>query len=148
MTRGEGRTGVLNQGPLPAFVHGVYEYAAAALFIVAPFLFNFEETSAIAASIVVGLVLLAFTAVSELPTALVKSISIGVHVTADIVLAVLLVALPFVLDFRDESAPTALFITLGVLHLLVTIATRFRPAGDDDADDDGGADLDDREALA
>jgi phosphatidylserine synthase len=130
---------VLNQGPVPAFVHGVIEYAVAALFIVAPFVFDFEETSATAASIVVGLVLLAFTAVSELPTGLVKSVSVGVHVTADIVLAVLLVALPFVLGFRDETAPTALFITVGVLHLLVTIATRFRSrdaAGDPtDADD-------------
>ena len=146
MTRGDGRAGVLRQGPLPPFVHGVLEYAAAALLIVAPFLFDFQETSATAASIVVGLVLLAFTAVSDLPTALVKSVSVGVHVTADIVLAVLLVALPFVLGFRDESAPTALFITLGVVHLLVTIATRFGTRADDD--DDGGADLDDREALA
>jgi phosphatidylserine synthase len=116
---------MLNQGPVPPFVHGVIEYAAAVLFIVAPFLFDFEETSATAASVVVGLVLLAFTAVSSLPTGLVKTVSIGVHVTADIVLAVLLVAMPFVLGFRDESAPTALFITAGVVHLLVTIATRF-----------------------
>jgi hypothetical protein len=48
-----------------------------------------------------------------------------VHVTVDVVLAVLLVALPFLLGFTEEGAPTALFITLGVLHLLVTIATRF-----------------------
>jgi len=48
---------------------------------------------------------------------------------------VLLVALPFVLDFRDETAPTALFITVGVLHLLVTIATRFRSADEPDSDD-------------
>jgi phosphatidylserine synthase len=129
---------VLNQGPVPAFVHGVVEYAVAALFIVAPFVFDFQETSATAASIVVGLVLLAFTAVSELPTGLVRSISVGVHVTADIFLAVLLVALPFVLGFRDETAPTALFITVGVLHLLVTIATRFRSS--DAADDPTDAD--------
>ena len=112
------------------------------LFIVAPFVFGFEETSATAASIVVGLVLLAFTAVSDLPTGLVRNVSVGVHVTADIVLAVLLVALPFVLGFRDETAPTALFITVGVLHLLVTIATRFRSR--DETDDIG----DDDDALA
>ena len=87
--------------------------------------------------------LLAFTSVSELPTALVRSISVGVHVTADVVLAVLLVALPFVLGFRDESAPTALFITVGVLHLLVTIATRFSARDEDDSRGD-----DDDEALA
>jgi phosphatidylserine synthase len=127
---------VLNQGPVPALVHGVIEYAVAALFIIAPFVFDFQETSATAASIVVGLVLLAFTAVSELPTGLVRSVSVGVHVTADIVLAVLLVALPFVLGFRDETAPTALFITAGVLHLLVTIATRFRDRDEDESTDD------------
>jgi VIT1/CCC1 family predicted Fe2+/Mn2+ transporter len=123
-------------------VHGAIEYAVGVLFIVAPFIFGFEATSATAASIVVGLVLLAFTSVSELPTGLVKSISVGVHVTADIVLAVLLVALPFVLGFRNETAPTALFITIGVLHLLVTIATRFSTR--DEADSRG----DDDEALA
>jgi phosphatidylserine synthase len=123
-------------------VHGVIEYAVAVLFIVAPFVFGFDETSATAASLVVGLVLLAFTAVSDLPTGLVKNVSVGVHVTADIVLAVLLVALPFVLGFRDETAPTALFITVGVLHLLVTIATRFRSGDEADGTDD------DDEALA
>jgi phosphatidylserine synthase len=128
MTREGKRTGVLQQGPVPPLVHGVLEYAVALLFIVAPFLFDFKETPATAASIVVGLVLLAFTAVSDLPTGLVRNISVGVHVLADVVLAVLLVALPFVLGFRDddETAATALFITVGVLHLLLTIATRFR----------------------
>lgn len=120
-------------------MHGVIEYVVGVLFIVAPFLFSFDETSATAASIVVGLVLLAFTSLSELPTGLVRSISVGVHVTADIVLAVLLVALPFVLGFRDETAPTALFIIIGVLHLLVTIATRFRSADEGDSTDDDEA---------
>ena len=137
---------MLSQGPVPTFVHGLVEYAVAALFIAAPFVFGFEETSATAASIVVGLLVLAFTAVSVLPTGLVKSVSVGVHVTADIVLAVLLVALPFVLGFRDEGAPTALFITVGVLHLLVTIATRFPGRGGNGRD--GSDPRDDREALA
>jgi len=59
---------MLHQGPVPAFVHGVIEYAAGALLIVAPFVFAFEDSSATAASVVVGLVLLAFTATSKLPT--------------------------------------------------------------------------------
>jgi hypothetical protein len=117
--------GVLHQGPVPAFVHGVFEYAVGVLLIVAPFLFGYDDTSATAASVVLGLALLAFTAMSDLPTGLVRSISLGVHVLADVILAILLVALPFLLGFTDQAGPTALFITLGVLHLLVTIATRF-----------------------
>jgi uncharacterized membrane protein len=116
---------VLHQGPVPAVAHGAVEYVVAALFIAAPFLFGFRSTAATAASLVIGLALLAFTAMSALPTGLVPSISLGVHVTVDLVLAVLLVALPFLLGFRSEAAPTALFITYGVLHLLLTIATRF-----------------------
>jgi hypothetical protein len=130
---------MLKQGPVPVLVHGVLEYVVGVLFIAAPFLFGFESNAATAAAVVVGLVLLAFTASSELPTGLVSSVTIGVHVTVDLVLAVLLVALPFILGFTDEGAPTALFIVVGVLHLLVTIATRFRPA-DDELDDAGGLD--------
>ena len=116
---------MLTQGPVPAVVHGGLEYATGVLLIVAPFLFGFEATAATASSVVLGLALLAFTASSRLPTGLVATVPVSVHVTVDIVLAVLLVALPFLLGFTDEGAPTALFITLGVLHLLVTIATRF-----------------------
>jgi hypothetical protein len=125
---------MLNQGPLPVLVHGVLEYVVGALFIAAPFLFGFNASAApTAAAVVVGLLLLAFTATSALPTGLVRSVSLGVHVTVDFVLAVLLVALPFILGFTDEAAPTALFIVVGVLHLLVTIATRF--SAGDEADD-------------
>jgi len=126
---------MLNQGPVPAVVHGVVEYVVGVLFIAAPFLFAFDSSAATAAAIVVGLLLLAFTATSDLPTGLVSSVTVGVHVTVDLVFAVLLVALPFILGFRHEAAPTALFIVVGVLHLLMTIATRFSPRDvvDDDA---------------
>jgi hypothetical protein len=116
---------MLSQGPVPAFVHGLLEYAVGILFIVAPFLFGFDATAATAASVVIGLALLAFTACSDLPTGLVRSITPGVHLTVDVVLAVLMVALPFLLGFTDEGAPTAWFIGLGVLHLLLSIGTRF-----------------------
>ena len=126
---------MLDQGPVPVVVHGVLEYAVGALFIAAPFLFGFNSSAApTAAAVVLGLLLLAFTATSALPTGLVRSVTLGVHVTVDLVLAVLLVALPFLLGFTDQAAPTALFIVVGVLHLLVTIATRFsdRDVADDD----------------
>jgi hypothetical protein len=127
---------MLNQGPVPVLVHGGLEYVVGVLFIAAPFLFGFDSSAATAAAVVVGLLLLAFTATSALPTGLVRLVSIGVHVTVDFVLAVLLVALPFILGFTAEAAPTALFIVVGVLHLLVTIATRFSPGDelDDPAD--------------
>ena len=108
---------MFKQGPVPAFVHGVVEYAAAILMIAAPFLFGFDEDAATAAAIVAG-----STAMS---TGLIKSIPVHAHVILDYVLAILLIAAPFLLGFSGDGTATAFFIALGVLHLLLTIATRF-----------------------
>jgi hypothetical protein len=128
---------MLEQGPVPVLLHGILEYVVGVLFIAAPFLFGFSDKPApTAAALVVGLLLLAFTATSDLPTGLVRSITPGIHATVDFVLAVVLVALPFVLGFTEQGRATALFIVVGVLHLLMTIATRFSPRDefDDPAD--------------
>lgn len=119
---------MLKQGPIPVSVHGLIEYVAGVAFVVAPFLIDYESDAATAVSIVVGLAILAIAAATDGPTSLVNSIPISAHVVLDYVLAVLLVALPFLAGFSDETAPTAFFIALGVAHLLITIGTRFRPA--------------------
>ena len=122
---------MLREGPVPVFVHGVVEYVAGVVFIVAPFLLTFESGAATAASIIAGLLVLSVTATSALPTGMVKGVTVGAHVTIDLVLAVILVAAPFLFGYRDEGDATAFFITVGVVHLLLTIATRFperRPA--------------------
>jgi hypothetical protein len=118
---------MLRQGPLSPFVHGVLEYAIAVLFIVAPFLFGFDERAPTAIAIVVGVALLVFTASSELPTGLARSVPVGIHAVVDVLLAVFLIAAPFLFSFNDEGAATAFFIVLGVGFLLLTIATRFLP---------------------
>jgi hypothetical protein len=123
---------VFKQGPVPAFVHGLIEYAAAILFIAAPFLFAFDSDGATALSIVVGVVILIVAASTEWRTALIHSIPVHAHVILDYVLALFLIASPFILGFSDDGTATAFFIVLGVVHLLLTIATRFivdeRPA--------------------
>jgi hypothetical protein len=119
---------VLRQGPISLFVHGVAEYAAAVLFIAAPFLFGFDAEAATAASIVLGVVVLVVTATSDFPTGLARTIPVTIHAVLDFVTAGFLIAAPFLFGFQAESAPTAFFIALGVGHLLLTIATRFLPA--------------------
>ena len=53
---------MFKQGPVPAFVHGVIEYLAGALFIAAPFLFAFDDDgTATAFFIVTGIVYLLVT---------------------------------------------------------------------------------------
>jgi hypothetical protein len=122
---------MIRQGPLPRAVHGLIEYLAGALFIAAPFLFGFQSGTATAVAIVAGIVIIVVAAITAGPTSLINSVPLGVHIVLDYVLAGLLVAAPFIFGFSDEGAPTAFFIVLGVVHLLVTIATRFRPRAEE-----------------
>ena len=113
------------QGPIPAFVHGILEYVAGALLIAAPFLFSFDSDGATAVSIVAGVLILVIAASTAMSTGLIKSIPVQAHVVLDYLLAALLVAAPFIFSFTDDGTATAFFIVLGIVHLLVTIATRF-----------------------
>lgn len=118
---------MLRQGPIPVALHGIIEYLAAALFIVAPFVLGFDSSAAKAVSIVVGVVVLLVAATTASPVGIIKSIPLPAHLVLDFILAGLLIAAPFVFGFSDETKPTAFFIALGIVHLLVTIGTRFLP---------------------
>jgi hypothetical protein len=111
-------------------VHGVIEYLAAALFIVAPFLLDYDSWAATAVSIVVGVLIIVVAALTAGPTGLVKQIPIQAHLVIDFVLVVVLIVAPFAFGFSDETNPTVFFIALGVAHLLITLATRFVRGGD------------------
>jgi hypothetical protein len=117
---------MLRSGPFSLFMHGVVEYAAGAFFVAAPFLFGFESSAATALSIIVGVVALASAASTDGPTGLARVVPVEIHAVIDFALAVLLIAAPFLFGFRDEGGATAFFIIVGVVHLLLTIATRFR----------------------
>ena len=117
---------MLRAGPLSLFLHGVLEYAAGVVLIAAPFLFEFDSDAATALSIIVGVVVLALTASTVAPTGLAKVVPVEIHAVVDFALAVLLIAAPFLFGFSDNGTPTAFFIVVGVVHLLLTIATRFR----------------------
>jgi hypothetical protein len=119
---------VLRQGIFSPFLHGVVEYVAGVVFLVAPFVLDFESNAAKALSIVVGVVVLVVTASSQLPTGLAKVVPVTLHAIIDVGLAVLLIASPFLFEFSEDGVETAFFIALGVIHLLLRIGTRFLPA--------------------
>jgi hypothetical protein len=121
---------MLRQGPIPRFLHGLIEYAAGVLLIVAPFVLAFDSNAAFALAIVAGVVVIVIAASTEGPTSLVNSVPIAAHLLLDFALAAVLIASPFLFGFSSETAPTAFFLALGVVHLLVTIGTRFMPAGE------------------
>lgn len=118
---------MMRKGPIPRLVHGLLEYLAGVLLIAAPFIFDFDEGGAKAASIVVGLVVIALAAASEGKPGLVDQIATPAHAVLDYVIAAVLVAGPFLFGFSEDAEPTALFLVLGVAHLVISIATRFLP---------------------
>ena len=129
---------MLRDGPIPRFVHGVIEYLAGILAIAAPFLFSFDSDGATWISVAIGVIVIVIAAATAGPTSLVDQIPLPAHLTLDYVLAVALIAMPFIAGFSDETAPTVFFIALGVAHLLITIGTRFKPAKAKEADSGGG----------
>lgn len=124
---------MIREGPISQTVHGAIEYAAGVLFIAAPFIFDFDDSSATAVAIVLGVVIIFVAAITRGPTSLVDSLPVSVHIVVDYALAAVLIAAPFLFGYSDETNPTVFFIVLGVAHLLVTVATRFsrgQPGGD------------------
>jgi hypothetical protein len=122
---------MLTDGPIPRFIHGLAEYLAGVLLIAAPFLLGFDSGAAIAAGIVLGVLVIFIAASTEGPTSLSNALQIQLHVLLDYALAAVLIACPFVFGFSDEGGATAFFIGIGVLHLLLTIGTRFRSRRDE-----------------
>ena len=118
---------MLRDGPIPRFAHGLIEYAAGVLFVAAPFLLGFDAGAATAASIGVGVLVILIAATTDGPTSLVDSLQIQFHIALDYALGVFLIACPFLFGFSGEGPPTAFFIAIGVVHLLVTVGTRFLP---------------------
>ncbi len=116
---------MLSQGPISARVHGMLEYLLGAFFIASPFIFGFDASAAVAIGVAGGVVLIMLAATARTGPSLSGMLPVGLHVLFDVVAAAFLIASPFVLGFSDEAAPTGLFIGAGVVHLLVTIGTRF-----------------------
>jgi hypothetical protein len=117
---------MIKQGPIPAFVHGLFEYFAGIALIALPLILNYKSGSATAASIVLGVLLLALTASTSWSTSLVNSVPLPVHILLDYALAAVLIASPFLFSFSSETKPTVVFIAAGVIQLLFSIATRYR----------------------
>jgi hypothetical protein len=117
---------MVKQGPVPAFVHGIYEYLAGAGLVVAPLLLGYDHGAATAVSIILGVLLIFLAATTSASTSLVNQVSLPAHIILDYVLVAVLIASPFLFGFSSESTPTAVFIAGGILHLLISIGTRYR----------------------
>jgi hypothetical protein len=106
----------------------VWEYAIGVLLVVSQFVFGFEDGGAKAVSVVAGVLIITLVASTEGPTGLIDQVMVRSHAVMDYVVAGLLIAAPFLFGFTDDGAATAVFLVLGLAHLLISIATRYLPS--------------------
>jgi hypothetical protein len=116
---------MFKRGPIPAVVHGGLDYVLAVVLIAAPLVLGFEEDAAVAVAIAAGLVALLLGAFTAWTTGIVKSIPVPVHTLLDYILSIFLVVAPFLLGFNDDDTASAFFVVVGILGLLLAVATRY-----------------------
>lgn len=109
--------------PISPLLHGVLDYSTVALTALAPTLFGFGPTgTAVAYALAVGYLVVSL--LTRYPLGVVKAIPLTVHTTIEVVLAVLLVALPWLLGFADDTAARNYLFFLVALTFVVVPLTR------------------------
>jgi hypothetical protein len=109
---------------LPWVLHEAIEYVAGIFFVLAPFLFEFQQTSAFPVFIGVGVLILAVALLSKGPAGVLDLLPPAVHAGLDYLLAFFLLLAPLIFRFNNQPAVT-ISIFLGVAHLIITLITRF-----------------------
>jgi hypothetical protein len=87
------------------------------LFIVAPFVLDFDDSSARTSSIIVGVVILLSGMMTRWRLSLVKPIPLRMHFMTDVLIGSICIAWQFALGFSDETAPLIFFLVMGAGEL-------------------------------
>src|SRR3954454_22422061 len=119
---------MFRRGPIPPLLHGILDYVFAVVLIAAPFVLNFDDNTAVALSLALGLCAIILGAFTSWATGIVKSIPVAVHTVVDYVLSIFLIAAQLLFGFNPHDAASAFSYVLGILCLLLTIASRYLPA--------------------
>lgn len=114
-------------GPLPLAVHAMLEPVVALVFILGPFVLDFDDSTARILSIVIGAVILVVGMTTRWRLSLIKLIPLWMHFAGDVLIGVVCIAAPFVAGFSEETAATVFFIVLGAGELGAAFATAWRP---------------------
>ena len=111
---------------LPAWLHAVADYVAAAALIIVPLVVGGSD-KAVAAGVVIGAVVLAVSMLTRYPLGVIKVLPFTVHSAGDYLAAALLFVSPFALKFNHRSAGlTAFYVAAGAAVLAVSLITNYQ----------------------
>jgi len=104
-------------------LHGLLDYAAAFVLIAVPLLLNFQATSPLALwlSVAAGILLVAYSLVTDYGLSLVKWIPFSTHLILDALAGFAFVIAPFLFGF--EGLIRWFYVVNGVIVLLLVLVT-------------------------
>jgi len=111
--------------PISPGLHGIIDYLAALFLLLAPSLFNFTGTPALACTIL-AVIIAGLTLMTRFSSGLVKIVPVHVHGGVDAVTAVVIAALPWLLGFSDQGTARNFFLAVAALVFLVWLLTDWR----------------------
>lgn len=117
----------MRSGPLPLSFHAAVELPVALVFVIAPFILDFDDDAAKTLSIVVGIAVAILFATTAWRPAPLKLVPVVGHAIADFTVGIVLIVAPYLFDFDADGTATAFFIVMGATLIVVTAATRFDP---------------------
>ena len=110
-------------------VHNILDYIVGAVLIISPWLFGFSEIAA-ARNLFVwgGIALIAYSLLTNYYYAVARVIPLGVHMTLDALLGIVVILAPALFGYRDflTSGQYALHVVLGIGALGLVALTRPR----------------------
>lgn len=109
---------------LTPFSHGIIDYVLVVALFVAPTLFGLDTLPSIAAY-VLGAIHLAVSLLTRYPLGVIKRIPTGVHGVVEVLMSVLLVALPWLLGFEQDAVARSVFIGLGLVLFATWVITDY-----------------------
>ncbi|MGQ0825341.1 MAG: hypothetical protein ACT4OX_10000 [Actinomycetota bacterium] len=111
---------------LPAWFHGVADYAVGALLIVVSLAVG-GSGAAVATGVVVGAVVLAVSMLTKYPLGVKKVLPFTVHSAGDYLAATLLLVAPSVLSFSDsDGGLSAFYVVIGIAVAVVSLITNYQ----------------------
>ena len=96
-----------------------------AAFLIAPSLLGFSRFPAQIAYIL-GIVHLALTLLTNFPGGLLKVVPLYVHAIIEFIVAIVLIPLPWVLDFAAEASVRCFYIGAGIVILLAWLFSDYK----------------------
>ena len=111
---------------LPAWLHAIADYAVGAALIIVALAVG-GSAGAVGTGVVVGITVLAVSAITRYPLGVFKVLPFTVHSAGDYLAAALLLVAPFALNFSGSDAGlAAVYLVAGVAVLVVSLVTNYQ----------------------